>query len=49
MAMNIYAKILEDLTYSGYLPGEAPPAKEFLARLSPEIRAALGLTTPPKP
>lgn len=47
MSMNIYAEILSDLTYSGYFPLEAPPSKEFLSRLTPEVRAALGLAPLP--
>ena len=42
-AMNIMMKLIDDATYSGYLPFESPPDKDYLKRISPEDRKNIGL------
>jgi len=49
-AIGILEDILDDLTYSGYLPLETPPSAEFRRKAKPsELQMFVGQPAPPEP
>ena len=45
-ALAIAFKMIDDLTYSGYLPMESPATGDFMKRLTDEQKQRLGLEPP---
>ena len=47
-SIEIFEKLIDQLTESGYLPMEAPLAADLDSRLTPEQKVALGLAEEPQ-
>ena len=43
-ALSIWTKIIEDVTFDGFLPFESPPDAETLKRLTPEQKEKMGMS-----